>query len=113
MMLTMSAGDRELGEYLAFVADRFAGTVREAARGVPLMIGEWCLDTASKKPLDLTVDERRSYFRRIADAQLRAWEPAVAWTYWNYKLDSKDPQRRPVSHGPCHRVPVAARGARP
>ncbi len=94
-----AAGDRELDEYLAFIADRFAGTVREAARDVPVMIGEWCLDTASKKPLELTDDERRSYFRKIADAQLRAWEPAVAWTYWSYKLHTKDPQHDPWDMG--------------
>ena len=99
MMLTMSSGDRELDEYLAFVADRFAGTVREAARDIPVMIGEWCLDTASKKALDLDDDERRSYFRKIADAQLRAWEPAVAWTYWSYKLHTEDPQHDPWDMG--------------
>jgi glucan 1,3-beta-glucosidase len=95
MMLTMSVGDRELDDYLAFIADQFAGTVREAARNVPVMIGEWCLDTASKQSVELIDDERRSYFRRIANAQLRAWEPAAAWTYWSYKLHTNDPQHDP------------------
>jgi glucan 1,3-beta-glucosidase len=99
MMLPKLAGDRELDEYLAFIADRFAGDVREAARDVPVMIGEWCLDTASQEPLTLSDDERRAYFRKIADAQLRAWEPAVAWTYWSYKLHTRDRQHEPWDMG--------------
>ncbi|MEA2652058.1 MAG: glucan 1,3-beta-glucosidase [Chloroflexota bacterium] len=99
MMLTWSSGDRALDEYVALVADRFASSVREAARDVPVMIGEWCLDTASKKSLELTDDERASYFRTIADVQLRAWEPAVAWTYWSYKLQTDDPLHDPWDMG--------------
>ena len=99
MMFTWSGGDRELDEYVALVADRFVGSVRQAARDVPVMIGEWCLDTASKKSLELTDDERDSYFRTIADAQLRAWEPAVAWTYWSYKLQTDDPLHDPWDMG--------------
>ena len=63
------------------------------------MIGEWCLDTASQEPSTLSDDERRSYFRQIADAQLRAWEPAVAWTYWSYKLHTEDRQHDPWDMG--------------
>lgn len=88
-MLTFSAGERTLDEYVAFVADRFAGTVRKAAKSVPVMIGEWCLDTASKESSSLTDGERSTYFGAIADAQLRAWEPAVAWTYWSYSSDDR------------------------
>jgi glucan 1,3-beta-glucosidase len=99
MTLTWSAGDHSLDDYLAFIADRFAGDVREAARDVPVMIGEWCLDTAATEATVLSGEERRSYFRQIADAQLRAWEPAVAWTYWSYKLHTEDPKHDPWDMG--------------
>lgn len=99
MELTWTQGDHELDGYLAHVADRFAPAIREAAKDVPVMIGEWCLDTAAKEASVLTGDERRSYFRRIAEAQLRAWEPAIAWTYWSYKLLTSDPKHDPWDMG--------------
>ncbi len=99
MELTWTQGDHELDRYLAHVADRFAPAIREAAKDVPVMIGEWCLDTAAKEASVLTGDERRSYFRRIAEAQLRAWEPAIAWTYWSYKLLTSDPKHDPWDMG--------------
>jgi glucan 1,3-beta-glucosidase len=99
MGLTGSAGDQSLEDYLAYIADRFARDVREAAQDVPLLIGEWCLDTAAKEATTLSVDDRRAYFRAIADAQLSAWEPAVAWTYWSYKLNTEDRQHDPWDMG--------------
>jgi glucan 1,3-beta-glucosidase len=99
MTLTSATGDHTLDEYLAFVAERFAGDVRDAARDVPVMIGEWCLDTAAKEAVALPDDERRTYFRAIAEAELRAWEPAVAWTYWSYKLLTSDRQHDPWDMG--------------
>lgn len=99
MTLASPAGDHSLDDCLAFIADWFATDVREAAQDVPVMIGEWCLDTAAKEAALLGGDERRAYFRQIADAQLRAWEPAVAWTYWSYKLHTTDPQHDPWDMG--------------
>jgi glucan 1,3-beta-glucosidase len=99
MMLTWSKGDHSLDDYLALIADEFAGDVREAAKDVPVMIGEWCLDSAAQEAAELPAVERRAYFRAIADAQLRAWQPAVAWTYWSYKLHTSDRQHDPWDMG--------------
>ena len=99
MTFTWAEGDQSLEDYLAIVADRFAVEVREAARDVEVMIGEWCLDTAAKEPSTLPDDARRAYFRKIADAQLSAWAPAVAWTYWSYKLQTEDRQHDPWDMG--------------
>jgi aryl-phospho-beta-D-glucosidase BglC (GH1 family) len=40
----------------------------------------------SKKAEALTSEERLDYYRRLAAAQLKAWEQAVGWSYWSYKL---------------------------
>lgn len=99
MELTWTKGDHTLDQYLAYVADRFAPAIREAAQDVPVMIGEWCLDTAAGEASALAANERRDYFRRIAEAQFRAWEPAVAWTYWSYKLHTSDRKHDPWDMG--------------
>ena len=59
----------------------------------------WAVRRAHWLALGLTDEERASYFRAIADAQLRAWEPAVAWTYWSYKLQTDDPLHDPWDMG--------------
>ena len=55
--------------------------------------------TASPQFLAIGENERHTYFRRIAEAQLRAWEPAVAWTYWSYKLLTADRAHDPWDLG--------------
>jgi glucan 1,3-beta-glucosidase len=86
MMHTATRGDLDLDDYLEIVADDFAGTVREASRHFPVMVGEWTVDTASEKAAALDRDERREFHRRVWAAQVEAFEPVVAWTYWSYKL---------------------------
>jgi glucan 1,3-beta-glucosidase len=77
----------DLDDYLAYVRDEFAPTVREMSQHFPVMVGEWSLDTVTPKAHDLPSDARRAYFRAMGAAQLEAWAPAVAWTYWSYKLN--------------------------
>ena len=99
MTLTFAAGDQDLDTYLAYVDSEFASTVNEMSRHFPLMIGEWCLDTASEKAAALVGAERAKYYRRIAAAQLAAWEKAVAWSYWSYKLNVDTPRLEPWDMG--------------
>jgi glucan 1,3-beta-glucosidase len=49
------------------------------------MVGEWCLDTSSTRAEALGTGAKRDYYQRIYAAQVRAWEPLTAWTYWSYK----------------------------
>lgn len=85
---------RELGElddYLGYVRDEFAPMLREAAQHFAVMVGEWSLDSVTPKAHELPPDSRREYFRAMGTAQLEAWAPAVAWTYWSYKLTIDTP----------------------
>jgi hypothetical protein len=52
----------------------------------PIIVGEWSLYTASKEALTYGKKEKEVYYRTLADAQLRAWENAVGWFFWSYKL---------------------------
>jgi glucan 1,3-beta-glucosidase len=91
MEYALHHGLGELDDYVGYVRDVFAPTVREVSQHVPVMVGEWSLDTTSPAPHALPPDERQRYFRRMADVQLDAWRPAVAWTYWSYKMTIDTP----------------------
>jgi glucan 1,3-beta-glucosidase len=86
MMSTWTAGDGDLDDYLLYIENEFDGTLREMSQHFPLMVGEWCLNTMSKKDAVLTGDERLDFYRRLAAAQLRAWNHTLGWFYWSYKL---------------------------
>jgi glucan 1,3-beta-glucosidase len=84
-------GDESLEGYLKHIEDDFASMVKEMAQYFPVIIGEWCINTPSKKVAALSIAEKRSYYQQIAAAQLKAWECAVGWFYWSYKLHRDDP----------------------
>jgi glucan 1,3-beta-glucosidase len=92
MTYTMTAGDGDLNDYLLYIENEFGGTLREMSKHFPLMVGEWCLNTMAKKPAALTDEERLDYYRRLAAAQLKAWEHAIGWSYWSYKLQVDLPE---------------------
>jgi glucan 1,3-beta-glucosidase len=79
-------GDDYLGGYLGHIQDKFSRTVREMSQQFPLIIGEWCLDPMSSKAAALTWEQRRGFYRSLANAQLAAWDGAAGWFFWNYKL---------------------------
>ena len=99
MMRKSGDGDGSLDDHVDYINRVFAPTVRQVSQHVPLMIGEWCVDTASDDAATLTGDARRTYYRTIAAAELAAWEPAVAWCYWSYKLNSDVPKLDPWDMG--------------
>jgi glucan 1,3-beta-glucosidase len=77
----------KLDELIAYTRDEVAPTLREVSQHFPVMVGEWSLDAVTPAPHALPPDERRTYFRTLAAAQLDAWGPyVVAWTYWSYKM---------------------------
>ncbi|MDX6320059.1 MAG: glucan 1,3-beta-glucosidase [Nocardioidaceae bacterium] len=79
-------GDDDLDGYLAFIERRFAPVIDEMSQRLPLVVGEWCLDTMSAKALDLGPAERTHYFSTLADAQLKTWNKTDGWFFWSYKL---------------------------
>jgi glucan 1,3-beta-glucosidase len=92
MMYTMAVGDGGLSDYLTYIENEFASTVSEMSQQFPVMVGEWCLDTKSKRAAALTDEERLDYYRTLAAAQFKAWEHAVGWIYWSYKLQVDAPE---------------------
>jgi len=91
MMLTFAAGDQDLERYLDHVRTEFQTTVEEMGVQMPLLVGEWCLDPMSTKIHELPPAQRRENFRRIAQAQLQAWNGAAGWFLWSYKLLADGP----------------------
>jgi len=92
MTRTFAAGDGDLDDYLRYIEHEFVPTLRDMSRQFPLLVGEWCLNTMSERAAALADDERRHYYRSLAAAQLRAWEPTVGWCYWSYKLQVDAPE---------------------
>jgi glucan 1,3-beta-glucosidase len=77
--------NRSPEEFLTHVEDSFAATLRETTRHFPVMVGEWSLEAPSPKVAELPADEQRAFYRSLAEAQLKAWEHATAWTFWSLK----------------------------
>lgn len=86
---TMAVDDGDLDSYLATIAGDFTMTVRQLAQNVPVIVGEWSLDTSSPLAEQKTQAEKVGYYRALADAQLRAWRSAVGWFFWTYKLQTE------------------------
>ena len=60
-------------------------SIARAQRHTPVLVGEWCL---SNKIAVSKSDpgEAREAYRRIAQMQLKVWNTAAGWCYWNYQL---------------------------
>ncbi len=92
MLYTRLTGDASLEGCLEHIESVFAKTVEEMAGHFPIIIGEWSLSTASKEAMTYGKKEKEVYYRTLADAQLRAWENAVGWFFWSYKLHIDEPE---------------------
>jgi glucan 1,3-beta-glucosidase len=86
MVHTWTSGNEDLEGYLAYIRDEFAATLNEMSARLPIVVGEWCLDTMSPKASKLGKLERLDFYRSLATAQLQAWESTQGWFYWSYKL---------------------------
>jgi glucan 1,3-beta-glucosidase len=93
MMHTVTNKNADLNSYVAHIDQEFGGTLKEMSQHFPIVVGEWCLDTASPQAMALTGEDRLNYYRTIANAHFKAWEPAIAWCYWSYKLHVDAPER--------------------
>jgi glucan 1,3-beta-glucosidase len=85
-------GDTDLAGILAEI-DHLGDLVREASSHVPILVGEWSLDPYSPAAATLTGTERRSYLQAVGRAELAAWEAAIGWCYWSYRLNVDSPER--------------------
>ncbi|MGA8047621.1 MAG: cellulase family glycosylhydrolase [Dermatophilaceae bacterium] len=86
MMHTLSAGDDTLEGYVRHLREEFGAEIARMAGDYPVLVGEWCLDTHSRRATQLDQEQQREFFRTLYDASEEAWAPAVAWTYWSYKV---------------------------
>jgi glucan 1,3-beta-glucosidase len=93
MMHTVTHHNADLDDYVTHIDQAFGGTLKAMAEHVPILVGEWCLDTSSPKTAGLSGKARLDYYRAIAGAHFRAWEYAAAWCYWSYKLHVDAPER--------------------
>ena len=78
-------------EYLGRVAG-FARAIARASRNHQVLVGEWSLANHSPLVAQMDVWERRAFYRRLADAQLAAWDLGLGGIYWSYRVD--DPKRQ-------------------
>ena len=77
-----------------------AWRVRQAQKAIPVIVGEWCIcnryaDRMGKKVMagaDMAREQREKY-NDVARVQLKYWNQADGWFYWNYQLlrDRKAP----------------------
>ncbi len=74
-------------EYLAKVAE-MKEQVRAAARHHQVLVGEWCLGNHNPRLAEMSNDERKAFYRALADAQLDAWDEGIGGCYWSYRVDA-------------------------
>jgi hypothetical protein len=103
-------GDDDLDAYVRHATESFAGTVRDMSALFPLIIGEWCIDTTSTTPSRLQPAERAQYYRRLAAAQLAAWEGAEGLVLLELQAARRRLQSRRLGHGEVSRPRLSPRG---
>jgi hypothetical protein len=84
-------GSRDLIHYLKLGLDRYRESLIEMAEYFPIVVGEWCLAHYPDAAASFTPLERQYAYRAIADTQLFAWEKALGWYFWSYKLQAEAP----------------------
>ena len=88
----------DVDEYQAKIAE-FSEQVRSAAQHHQILVGEWCLGNHNPRKAQLEKDEKRAFYRALADAQLDAWDQGLGGCYWSYRVD--DPNRQDWSLQTC------------
>lgn len=81
----------DLAEYQAKV-EEFSDEVRAAARHHQVLVGEWCLGTHNPHLAEMDDEDRRAFYRALADAQLDAWDQGLGGCYWSYRVDDLEHQ---------------------
>lgn len=85
-------GDADLDVIVSYIQREFEDSIREMAAHFPIIVGEWSLDPYSTHAYKLTGEARQAYYRQIAEAQLKAWEAAIGWAYWCYRVHTDVPR---------------------
>lgn len=105
MVAEMSGCSQTLEGYQEYIQDVFAKDIAEVQQYVDVVCGEWCLfnsyavgaDTkggqsvlngvdVSEEKEAMDADTKKQVYRRLADAQLAAWDKGAGYFYWSYKL---------------------------
>lgn len=105
MVAEMSGCSQTLEGYQEYIRDVFAKDIAEVQQYVDVICGEWCLfnsyavgaDTkggqsvlngvdVSEKKEAMDAETKKQVYRRLADAQLAAWNKGAGYFYWSYKL---------------------------
>jgi glucan 1,3-beta-glucosidase len=86
MVRTWTEGETDVDGYLSYIDTEFRPALAAAAEYSPLIVGEWCINTSAEAIVAADRATRRDYYRRLAAAQLDAWEITRGWFYWSYKL---------------------------
>lgn len=105
MMAELMGCGLTVEEYLRFIRETYQGQIEEMEHYFPVICGEWCLfnsmacgvftkggqtvvngvvENSSKEAY--TDEEKKEIYRKIADAQLAAWDKGHGYFFWAYKL---------------------------
>ena len=105
LMVAESKGcEQTLEGYEKYVKENFAKQIKEMEQYFPVICGEWCLfnslacgyDTNGGKNVFNNVEnvgesvvednKKAQIYRKLAKAQIDAWNQGSGYFYWNYKL---------------------------
>lgn len=104
MMAELLGCEQTIEGYEHYIHEQYANLMEETQRYVPVICGEWCLFNSMACGFDtkggqtelngivaenkkvISEDKKCSIYRRIAKAQIEAWEKGSGYFYWNYKL---------------------------
>ena len=105
LMMAESAGcEQNVDAYVAYIERNYSRDIEEMEKFFPVICGEWCLfnslacgcDTMGGQSVlngqagsgQETMDDgqKREIYRKVAKAQLDAWNKGSGYFYWSYKL---------------------------
>lgn len=104
MMAETDGCGQNVDAYVNYIEENYEKTVEDMQQYFPVICGEWCLfnslacghDTQGGQSVlngidgggqeSFTDEEKLKIYRRLADAQQKAWSKGSGYFYWNYKL---------------------------
>lgn len=76
----------DVNAYVEYAESKFAKDVAEMQKYFPVIVGEWCIANNIDGLKEMSKEEKRETYLKVANAQLAAWEKGQGWFYWSYKL---------------------------
>lgn len=104
MFAEQNGCEQTMEAYVRYIEETLKPAIQEMAQYFPVICGEWCLfnslacghDTRGGQSVlngmegvtkeAYTPGEKKEMYRKLADAQIEAWEQGSGYFYWNYKL---------------------------